>query len=485
MDSGKVIALDGEKGKRAELLSPGWHFVLGYPFFVDIVKEKDLEIPVGYIGILNAADGKINNDIVAPKWNKDIDPLKMITNYEYFLSNNGTRGIQQFKLPTGMYKINRFQWNVEIVKMKTVGTGEVLVKESIFGKNPKFVTTTDDEILAVPLVESEDYRGIVNKPFPAGIYGIHPYTERVVKVPVGLQTLIYGGGYISRKMDIKIDPENDKLIVDNKTEKVDPKKDGNAFAVKTKDNYTVHIGLRVLGQIEPQQAPRFAGTIKDISLLDDKVIEPYTKSILLNIGKEYTAKDILNKRDEIAQRISVALRERTKKTGFRTKTVEVAEIDIPPVVLIAEKIASASEGLRPALVKKQEAVKEAIKVQNLQAQANMQGVIAEQKVKNLAATEQASRIKTIADANYYKDTKEADARLYRDVKKAEGAKKLISEIGKEAVSSIMIQETINQAADKFKVPNTLFISGNSKEATDIVSAHMISKSIKNGLKSDK
>jgi hypothetical protein len=58
-------------------------------------------------------------------------------------------------------------------------------------------------------VESRDFRGIVNEAFASGHYAIHPYTEREHRVPIALQTFIYGGGYNSKYMNLKIDAEND------------------------------------------------------------------------------------------------------------------------------------------------------------------------------------------------------------------------------------------------------------------------------------
>jgi len=496
LNPGQIIAYDGQKGKQADIVMPGWHWDPLYPWVKSVEMVNDLVVKPGEVAILTANDGAINKEIVAPKWGDEIDTMKMLTDYRYFLKNSGTRGVQQIKLTTGTYKINRYQWDVNIVPMVRIQTGEVLVIESIFGKSAPFVETTDDEILAVPLVDSDEYRGIVNKPNPAGLYGIHPYTEKAVTVPVGLQTFIYKGGYTSKVMDLVIDAENDKLQVLKDQKDIEEGGHGPAFAAKTKDNHTVYIGVRVIGQVEPRQAPRFAGTIKDVKYLDDKIIEPYTKNILMNIIVKYSALELKDQRERIGVEISNALRARTEKTGFRTKSVEITDLDIPPIVLISGKIESASQALKSALEKKESAVQQAIKVRNLQAQAEKQGIFAEAEVQKKAAKEQAEKIKTLADAEKYRRQQQTDADAY-DVnerakannfkvkQQADAAKYLADQVGKETVGSLMLQEKINESADKFKVPQTLFITGgesNSKDAKDIVSAHMISKSIKDGLK---
>lgn len=485
LTGGQLIARDGQRGEQATLLTPGIGYNFLYPWFMDIEIVKDLDVPSGHFATIKARDGAINPKIVAPKWDKDLDPKKMLEDVEYFMDNGGSRGVQQFIVTTGNYRINQFQWSYEMHRMKNVNSTEVMVIESKFGKAPAFTETSDDEILSVPLVPSNEYRGIVNQAFPSGMYAVHPYTEQAHSVPIMLQTFIYGGGYNSKTMDLRIDAENDKLITVEDSRNIPTQKHGGAFAAKTKDNHTVYIDVRVLGQIEPVQAPRFIGTIKDISKLDDQIIEPYTKNILTNIVLGYDAMDLKDRKEELGEKLSEALRERTQKTGFRTKTVEITNIDIPPIVLISKKIESASTALEQALIKKEKSVAQAIKVRNMQDQADNQEALAKATVANAAADQKAAEIKKMADAAEYRKNKEADAAKYQVEKQAEAYKILARTIGADRAADLMIQEKINEAADKFKVPEVVVIGGENGgegSGTSIVSAHMISQAIKDAHK---
>lgn len=493
LKSGELIARDGQRGQQAIVLPPGLGHSYLYPLLMDLDSIPDLIVDAGKFVVLKAKDGAINPQIIAPKWGDDIDPKKMIEDFDYFMENKGTRGVQQYILTTGNYRINRFQWDAQMNKMTNVDSNEVLVIESKFGKAPAFKETSDSEILSVPLVADQGYRGIVDKAYASGYYAVHPLTQRGHKVMISLQTFIYGGGYTSNQMDLAIDPENDKLITMKKEQKYIEQKHGSAFEAKTKDNHTVKIDVRVLGQIEPTQAPRFIGTIKKIEDLDDNIIEPYTKNILTNMVLKYKALDLKDKKEELGKRLSEALRLRTKNTGFRTKTVEVTNIDIPPIVLIPGKIKSASESLRTALEKKELSVAQAIKVQNMQKQADNQEELAKATVANAAATQNAEKIKKIADANLYKENKEADAKRYnieqeataqqdRMEKHAEGMSRIAKVIGKNNAADILLQETINQAAEKYAVPEILVNGGDS--GGGIIGAQIISKSIKEALRAN-
>lgn len=496
LKSGRLMAItaNGDRGLQSEVLNPGFGYNVLYPMFVEIDIVPDYEVPAGKFAILTARDGALHSRIVAKKWDKDVDIQKMLLDFEYFLENGGERGIQQYKLTTGIYRLNQLQWkDINQYNLKEVHANEVMVIESKFGLAPAFTKTSDDEILSVPLVESTDYRGIVNKAYPSGYYAIHPKTEVAHSVSIILETFIYGGGYTSKTMDLGIDPVNDKLITSGGTISPEKQRHGAAFEAKTKDNHTVRYDVRVLGQIEPIQAPRFIGTIKDPLVLDDKVIEPFTRNILSNVTLKYTALELKDKKEEIGNIVSEKLRDRTIKTGFRTKTVEITNIDIPAIVLIPGKIASASMALKDALIEKEKSVKQAIKVRNMQDQADNQEELAKATVSNAAADQNAESITKMSAANKQKANDEADARAYAIKQQTEADKErivelaksygtLAKEIGKDNAASVLLQETINKAAGKFNAPDVVVFGNGSDGGTSIVDAHMMSQSMKQSVK---
>lgn len=530
LPSGRLLAITskGERGLQTEVINPGYNYSIKHPFVMEVEEVPDFVVPPGKFAVLTARDGQMTPNIVAKKWetleekvpskliaspsptvtkmveNEEgemvektvtmVSPEKMLLDVDYFIANGGQRGVQQHILTTGVYRLNRHLWTeVRLVNLTEVKANEVLVLESKFGKAPAFTQTSDDEILSVPLVDSTDFRGIVNKAYPSGFYAVHPRTQEPHKVSIVLETYIYGGGYKSEVMNLSIDPENDKLITSPGSATYPAEKDGSAFQAKTKDNHTVRYDVRVLGQIEPVQAPRFVGTIKDPKVLDNKVIEPFTRNILSNITLEYTALQLKDKKKEIGERVSELLRERTLKTGFRTKTVEITNIDIPAIVLIPGKIESASKALKQALTEKEKSVQQAIKVRNMQDQADSQEELAQATVSNQAADQKAEAIIKLSAANLQKAKDEADAKAYLIEKETEANKERIEEtataykalagvLGKDNATSVLLQETINQEAGSFNGPEVVVYGGDSGGDASIVNAHLMSKSMKESLK---
>jgi uncharacterized membrane protein YqiK len=102
LPAGRVVALDGEAGLQAKLLTPGWHF--GYWHWLYKVQRVPLVIvPSGEIALVVAADGAAMppNQILG----REI-PCDSYQDAEKFLRGGGQRGRQMSVLTAGTYRIN-------------------------------------------------------------------------------------------------------------------------------------------------------------------------------------------------------------------------------------------------------------------------------------------------------------------------------------------------------------------------------------------
>jgi uncharacterized membrane protein YqiK len=102
LPTGRVVALDGEAGLQANLLTPGWHF--GFWHWLYKVQRVPLVIvPPGEIALVVAADGAAvpPNQILG----REID-CKSFQDAGTFLRGGGQRGRQMGILTAGTYRIN-------------------------------------------------------------------------------------------------------------------------------------------------------------------------------------------------------------------------------------------------------------------------------------------------------------------------------------------------------------------------------------------
>jgi len=102
LPSGRIIALDGEAGYQARLLSPGWHFGL-WRWQYKVERVPMVVIQPGEIALVVAADGEtIPSERVLARAVACND----YQDAEGFLGNHGERGRQRSVLTAGTYRIN-------------------------------------------------------------------------------------------------------------------------------------------------------------------------------------------------------------------------------------------------------------------------------------------------------------------------------------------------------------------------------------------
>jgi uncharacterized membrane protein YqiK len=102
LPSGRIIALNGEAGYQAHLLSPGWHFGL-WRWRYKVERVPMVVIQPGEIALVVAADGEtIPPDRVLAR----AVPCNTFQDAEGFLRNHGERGRQISVVTAGTYRIN-------------------------------------------------------------------------------------------------------------------------------------------------------------------------------------------------------------------------------------------------------------------------------------------------------------------------------------------------------------------------------------------
>src|SRR4249920_2804159 len=131
LTDGRIVAVHGENGPQAKILTPGFHPWLLVNVLYDVDTSKlEVSIPKGKVGILTAKDGAslragqaFADPFPATFGNKMLDA-------EIFLLNGGQRGPQLSVLTPGKYRLNRYLWDITEVDAKEVKAGFVGVIKS-------------------------------------------------------------------------------------------------------------------------------------------------------------------------------------------------------------------------------------------------------------------------------------------------------------------------------------------------------------------
>jgi hypothetical protein len=114
LPQGAYIAANGEKGPQAYILPPGFQFSPLLNILNHVKEEPIVQVPEGQYAYLVAKDG--NRLPAGQAFAEAFDPEtaeKMLTNAAFFLTNGGNKGPQTTVLTPGLYRINRYLWEVQ------------------------------------------------------------------------------------------------------------------------------------------------------------------------------------------------------------------------------------------------------------------------------------------------------------------------------------------------------------------------------------
>jgi uncharacterized membrane protein YqiK len=351
---GRVVALDGEAGLQATLLTPGWHF--GYWHWLYKVQRVPMVIvPPGEIALVVAADGAPvpPNQILGRQVACDSfqDAVK-------FLRSGGQRGRQMAILTTGTYRINPavFQvvsrHNAEHFGMEP---DDLLVRE-IAPDKVGIVTVLDGRPipagdLAGPSVDGHDSfqhgqafvdaggcRGLQEEILLSGAWNLNPWFAQVDLMPMTEIPIGYVGVVVSyvgaEHLDLSGDAftHGDLVARGHKGVWVDPLLPGKhpintrvmkvelvpttnivlnwatrteahhyderlaPITVRSKDGFAFSLDVSQIIHIGMKNAPRVISRVGSMQNLVDHVLQPTVANYFRNSAQQSTVLEFLSAR---------------------------------------------------------------------------------------------------------------------------------------------------------------------------------------------
>ena len=292
LSQGRILAVKGENGIQAQVLTPGWHFFY-WPWQYTITKIPVIEVKDGHVGLVQTADGRSlpADTIYAPEWDQ---PDKML-NAEYFLGEGaGYKGPQLTVLKPGKYRINPRLFTITDAPVTNVRVGTVAVIKSNVGEQ----VLTKDRLVEV------GQRGIWNKPLNEGQYYLH--------------TTAYEATIIdTRQATISYTPEKDKPAT---AEAI------SAMTVRSIDGFTFPVDIRVTYQIDRENAPRVVATVGDDEMVLAKLVTPSVRAIFRNNAEKVKALDYVQQRSLQETQSNTLLKEELAKYGVTLLAVRIGDV---------------------------------------------------------------------------------------------------------------------------------------------------------------
>ena len=439
---GKIIATDGEKGKQARILGPGFHVIPLVRILYEVEFFPVINIPEGHYGLLEAKDGSPlrPDQFMADPWPKD-DFKKMLDAHYFLTEGQGQKGPQFNVLSPGEYRINRYLFDVKQGKALDIPTGHVAVIRSNIQSREDCPTKLEthgatNSKVATPIVP-KGCIGVWNEVIPPGKRYINEKAWVATIVPTRVQTWEYKGGYTKRTIDLRLD-DNGQIHQTESSREIPVPAGAADQAINVRvQGWNVPVELRVIVQVHPEKAPIVVATVGTLDEVEDKIITPAVRDILRTIGGHDDRKvlDLMKKRDEIVKLVEEVIAPEGEKAGVTIQEVRMGEPYIPPEFLVAAQRENLANQLKQTYIKEQEAQKQRISVERERATADQQSTLVAAEIAKQAATHRKQQLQL-----------EGEGEKLKLVEIAKGQQAQAEVLGKERAMQLQVLEKALAAA---------------------------------------
>jgi len=356
LSSGRIIALNGEAGYQARMLSPGWHFGL-WRWKYKVTKVPVIVVQPGEIALVVAADGRpIPSERVLAR----AVACDNFQDAETFLNGGGERGRQVAFLTAGTYRINPALFEV-VMPSTAKAHGMNPADLHVYQMSPErvgIVTMLDGHPIAAgdlagPVVEGHESfqkgqafidaggcRGLQEEVLLSGSWNLNPWLVQAEQVPLTEIPIGYVGvvvSYVGREhVDISGDsfthgdlvekgrkgvwaepllpgkhPINSRVmkvelvpttnIVLNwaqRTEAHHYDERLSSILVRSRDGFSFSLDVSQIIHIGMKNAPRVISRVGSMQNLVDHVLQPTVGNYFRNSAQQVTVLDFLWARSE-------------------------------------------------------------------------------------------------------------------------------------------------------------------------------------------
>lgn len=408
LPEGRIIALDGQKGPQARVLGPGFHFKPFIRVLFSVEQKNVITVPDGSYGEITALDGKPMPEgmYIAPSIPDD--KLSDVLKAQTFIKEGWYKGPQETVLKPGQYRLNRYLFKVTtntqntratiipaghvgVVKSNVKKPGTECLKEKVSAAG---VETIIEGALSVPLVP-RGCIGIWKTPLFPGAYYLNRRAYHVTLVDTRVRTWEYKGGYTKRIIDLSVDQQGNLKQV-QRTEHHDVPKTAADPAVFVKvEGWDIPLELRVLVQIQPENAPVVVGSVGGIEEVENRILTPAIRSIVRNVAgsdisipvkkpdgtlatplrykkRPTRVLDLIDNREALERTIENHIKIEGRKAGVEIKEIRLGEPSIPPELLISRLRVQLADQLSKAYERETTAQLKRVETEKARSTANKQ-----------------------------------------------------------------------------------------------------------------
>jgi uncharacterized membrane protein YqiK len=433
LQGGAYIAVNGEQGIQAGVLTPGWHLFY-WPFIYDVREVPLTVVESGMVGIIETTDGRSldADQVIAPEFAAGQE--QQMLDATYFLTDGqGRKGTQASVLRPGKYRLNTELYRIKPVEMTEIKAGEVGVLKANFGTRPSIpaqvITHATAGVATVPgtasapgeganpsdgsdlLLAGPGQMGIRAEVLPPGKYAINTNAYTVTEIWSTQMIAHYtkGGATIMSSQ-----PQSEQTV---------SSQEERELTVRTSDGFTFPVDVRIEYVIDPRNAPIVVSKLGDDEGERFKnALNSVVRAVFRNNAERVRALDYVQQRSIQESQSLKMLAEEMAKYGVTITAVRIGNVGDEQTLgallktqtdreIAKQELLTSVEQQKAAEQKKQLArtTQESEEEKRL-ATATYQVKIAEQSQKQrlveAEAEAQATKIKALAQADAYRQIAE-------------------------------------------------------------------------------
>jgi uncharacterized membrane protein YqiK len=260
----------GQKGRQTAFITTGSYRI--NTFLFEIVMADQVKIYENMIGIVTALDGEpIPQGQIA---GKNVEGHNNFQDVDFFLNNNGNRGLQPQVMLAGSYYINTWAIQIEQNPMTDVPIGYVGVVISYIGEDGLDMT---GEHFKHGNIVSKGQRGVWMEPLGPGKYALNKYTTKLEPVPTTNLVLNWA------------DARSEAHNLDHNL---------STITVRSKDGFPFNLDVSQIIHVPANEAPKVIARFGSMTNLVSQVLEPTIGNYFRNSAQESDVISFLSTRKE-------------------------------------------------------------------------------------------------------------------------------------------------------------------------------------------
>lgn len=304
-DAEMFLNNNGQKGRQTSYITAGTYRINTFAFTVTIANM--VSISENRVGIVTTLDGlPIRKGQIA---GDNIEGHNNFQDFDSFLENGGSRGLQPQIILAGSYNINPWAVQIEEILMTEVPIGYVGVVISFIGDDGKDVT---GDTFKHGNIVSKGFKGVWYEPLGPGKYPLNKYTMKMEIVPTTNLVLNWANA------------RSEAHALD---------KNLSTITVRSKDGFPFNLDVSQIIHVPANEAPKVIARFGSMTNLVSQVLEPTIGNYFRNSAQDSDVISFLSTRKERQESAKEHIRAVLEEYNVNAVDTLIGDINPPEALM--------------------------------------------------------------------------------------------------------------------------------------------------------